>query len=146
LKRDTSFTTHTQKTPQQHFTAPDKIEFVRVAGYGWYNLACGALFPMLLNNLVPSMVISYLFVLLIAFTVHEFAHAWTANYFGDDTPRLNGRLTLNPLKHLDPLGSIVLLFAGFGWAKPVPVNPYALERRSRRRLCGYRWQDRSQTS
>ncbi len=85
---------------------------------------------MLLNNLVPSMVISYLFVLLVAFTVHEFAHAWTANYFGDDTPRLNGRLTLNPLKHLDPLGSIVLLFAGFGWAKPVPVNPYALERRS----------------
>jgi Zn-dependent protease len=85
---------------------------------------------MLLNNLVPSMVISYLFVLLIAFTVHEFAHAWTANYFGDDTPRQNGRLTLNPLKHLDPMGSILLLVAGFGWAKPVPVNPAALERRS----------------
>jgi len=81
-------------------------------------------------NLSPSMLISHLFVLLIAFTVHEFAHAWTANYFGDDTPRLNGRLTLNPLAHLDPIGSLLLLVAGFGWAKPVPVNPYALQRRS----------------
>lgn len=77
-----------------------------------------------------SILISNLFVLLVAFTVHEFAHAWTANYFGDDTPRLNGRLTLNPLRHLDLLGSIMLLVAGFGWAKPVPVNPYALARRS----------------
>ena len=81
-------------------------------------------------NLTPSILISYLFVLLTAFAVHEFAHAWTANYFGDDTPRLNGRLTLNPLAHLDPLGSLMMLIAGFGWAKPVPVNPYALERRS----------------
>lgn len=81
-------------------------------------------------NLTPSMLISYLVVLLVAFPVHEFAHAWTANYFGDDTPRLNGRLTLNPRAHLDPIGSLLLLFAGFGWAKPVPVNPYALERRS----------------
>jgi Zn-dependent protease len=81
-------------------------------------------------NLSPSMLISHLFVLLIAFTVHEFAHAWTANYFGDDTPRINGRLTLNPLAHLDPIGSLLLLVAGFGWAKPVPVNPYALQRRS----------------
>jgi Zn-dependent protease len=85
---------------------------------------------MLLSNLVPSMLISYLFVLLTAFSVHEFAHAWTANYFGDETPRQNGRLTLNPIKHLDPLGSILLLLVGFGWAKPVPVNPYALQRRS----------------
>ena len=85
---------------------------------------------MLTSNLSPSMLISYLFVLMTAFSVHEFAHAWTANYFGDDTPRQNGRLTLNPLKHLDPLGSILLLIAGFGWAKPVPVNPYVLQRRS----------------
>jgi len=81
-------------------------------------------------KLDPSMLISHLFVLLVAFTVHEFAHAWTANYFGDDTPRLNGRLTLNPLAHLDPIGSLLLLFAGFGWAKPVPVNPYVVQRRS----------------
>jgi Zn-dependent protease len=74
--------------------------------------------------------VAYAIVLLTAFSIHEFAHAWTANYFGDDTPRLNGRLTLNPLAHLDPIGSLMLILAGFGWAKPVPVNLYALERRS----------------
>ncbi len=78
---------------------------------------------------IPTLV-SRIFTLLIAFSVHEFAHAWTANAFGDDTPRAAGRLTLNPLAHLDPMGTIVLIFAGFGWAKPVPVNPYALQRRS----------------
>ena len=81
-------------------------------------------------GLDPSTLISHLFVLLTAFSVHEFAHAGTANFFGDDTPRLNGRLTLNPLVHLDPMGSLLMLIAGFGWAKPVPVNPYVLERRS----------------
>lgn len=75
-------------------------------------------------------IIARILVLLTAFSVHEFAHAWTANYFGDDTPGRYGRLTLNPLAHLDVMGSLMLIFAGFGWAKPVPVNPYALERRS----------------
>lgn len=78
---------------------------------------------------VPSF-ISTAITLLIAFTVHEFAHAWTADQLGDDTPRLNGRLTLNPLRHLDPIGTLLLLFAGFGWAKPVPISPSALERRT----------------
>jgi Zn-dependent protease len=78
----------------------------------------------------PDQLIARLIVLAIAFTVHEFAHAWTADRFGDDTPRLNGRLTLNPLAHLDPIGSLLLLVAGFGWAKPVPVNAYELQRRS----------------
>lgn len=82
-------------------------------------------------GLDPSTLISRIIVLLTAFSVHEFAHAWTANYFGDNTPRLNGRLTLNPLSHLDVMGSLMLLFAGFGWAKPVPVNPYTLQRHSR---------------
>jgi Zn-dependent protease len=81
-------------------------------------------------NLDPATLISRLIILVIAFTIHEFAHAITATYFGDDTPRINGRLTLNPLSHLDPMGSLLLLVAGFGWAKPVPVNPYALGRRS----------------
>jgi Zn-dependent protease len=85
---------------------------------------------MLFGNLDPATLFSRMIVLLIAFTIHEFAHAWTATQFGDDTPRLYGRLTLNPLAHLDPIGSLVLLFAGFGWAKPVPVNPYALRRHS----------------
>jgi len=81
-------------------------------------------------NLDPATLIARSIVLVIAFTFHEFAHAWTATYFGDDTPRLYGRLTLNPLVHLDPMGSLVLLVAGFGWAKPVPVNPYRLQQRS----------------
>ncbi len=61
--------------------------------------------------------------LLIAITFHEFAHAFAADKLGDDTPRSQGRLTLNPLAHLDPIGSVMLLFAGFGWGKPVVVNP-----------------------
>ena len=81
-------------------------------------------------NLDPSTFISHILILLIAFPIHEFAHAWVANYLGDNTPKMNGRLTLNPLAHLDPIGSLLLLVAGFGWAKPVPVNPYALQRRS----------------
>jgi len=81
-------------------------------------------------NLSPSILISHVIVLVVAFTIHEFAHAWTANYFGDTTPEANGRLTLNPLSHLDPMGSLLLIVAGFGWAKPVPINPYTLQRRS----------------
>lgn len=80
---------------------------------------------------IISTTISRLFILVIAFTIHEFAHAWTADRFGDDTPRRAGRLTLNPLVHLDPIGSLLLLVAGFGWAKPVPINPYALQSHSR---------------
>jgi Zn-dependent protease len=84
----------------------------------------------MLFNLTPSVLISYIFVLLTAFVVHEFAHAFIADRFGDDTPRRAGRLTLNPLAHLDPMGSLLLLFAGFGWAKPVPINPFVLTRRA----------------
>ena len=64
--------------------------------------------------------------LLIAIAVHEFAHAWVADRLGDPTARLTGRLTLNPLVHLDPLGTLVLLIARFGWGKPVPIDPYNL--------------------
>lgn len=60
---------------------------------------------------------------LVAITFHEFAHAYAADKLGDDTPRNQGRLSLNPLDHLDPIGSFLLLFAGFGWGKPVQVNP-----------------------
>jgi Zn-dependent protease len=81
-------------------------------------------------NISPDTIISRIITLLIAFTVHEFSHAWVANYFGDDTPRAHGRLSLNPAVHLDLIGTLMLLFAGFGWAKPVPVNPYVLHRRS----------------
>lgn len=67
--------------------------------------------------------------LLIAITFHEFAHAWVADKLGDDTPRRNGRLTLNPLSHLDPYGAILMLFAGFGWGKPVAINPNNFSRK-----------------
>lgn len=59
---------------------------------------------------------------LVAITFHEFAHAFAADKLGDDTPRMQGRLSLNPFDHLDPIGSIMLLFAGFGWGKPVEVD------------------------
>ncbi|MBI5124921.1 MAG: site-2 protease family protein [Planctomycetes bacterium] len=67
-----------------------------------------------------------LFILLpaiaIAITVHEFSHAWMANRLGDPTARLEGRLTLNPMAHLDPVGTLCLFLAYFGWGRPVPVN------------------------
>ena len=71
-------------------------------------------------------IVARMIVLLIAFTVHELSHALTADYLGDPTPRSQGRITLNPLKHLDPFGTVMLLISGFGWAKPVMVNPYNL--------------------
>jgi len=65
--------------------------------------------------LIPTLVFSLCF--------HEFAHGYIAYRLGDHTAARNGRLTLNPLAHLDPIGSLMILFVGFGWAKPVPVNP-----------------------
>ncbi len=64
--------------------------------------------------------------LLIGFTVHEASHAWVAYRLGDDTAKRMGRLTLNPLVHLDPIGAIMALLMRFGWAKPTPVNPWRL--------------------
>lgn len=85
---------------------------------------------MIFNLSVPTL-ISRIITLLLAFTFHEFAHAAVATALGDSTPRIHGRLTLNPMAHLDVMGTITLLFAGFGWAKPVPVNPYAVRRKTK---------------
>jgi Zn-dependent protease len=76
---------------------------------------------MMLGNLrtLPYLIISFL----VAVTVHEYAHAWMADRLGDPTPRMRGRLSLNPVVHLDVVGTLLLIFAGFGWAKPVEVNP-----------------------
>ena len=74
------------------------------------------------TNALLSLVLT-LPAVLIAITFHEYAHAFAADRLGDDTPRRQGRLTLNPLAHLDPVGSIMLVFAGFGWGKPVEINP-----------------------
>jgi Zn-dependent protease len=62
--------------------------------------------------------------LMVAFTFHEFSHAYVAYKFGDHTAKKQGRLTLNPIQHLDPLGTILIFIAGFGWARPVPVNSF----------------------
>jgi Zn-dependent protease len=73
--------------------------------------------------------IDFLLVLpgiLLALTIHEFFHGYVAYKLGDPTPRLRGRLTLNPLAHIDPVGFVALLFLHFGWAKPVPIDPYNL--------------------
>jgi Zn-dependent protease len=71
-------------------------------------------------------IIAVLVLSLTSMPVHEWAHAWAAYELGDDTAARRGRLSLNPLAHLDPVGSLMLLVAGFGWGKPVPVNPYRL--------------------
>lgn len=77
-------------------------------------------------NSNPIYLILLLLSLVIAIDIHEFSHAWMAETLGDPTPRLAGRLSLNPLAHLDPLGSLALLLFGFGWGKPVPIDPYNL--------------------
>ena len=59
----------------------------------------------------------------VVLTIHEFAHAWTANYLGDPTAKFSGRISLNPARHLDLMGTLLLIFAGLGWGKPVPINP-----------------------
>ena len=65
--------------------------------------------------------------IIIALTIHEFSHGYISYRLGDRTAKNDGRLTLNPMKHIDPVGMLFLLIAGFGWAKPVMVNPYNLE-------------------
>ena len=71
--------------------------------------------------------ISWVAAIAIAITVHEFSHALAASLQGDKTAQHAGRLTLNPLSHLDPLGTLMLLFIGFGYGRPVPYNPYNLK-------------------
>ncbi|MBO4459189.1 MAG: site-2 protease family protein [Clostridiales bacterium] len=69
-----------------------------------------------------------IFALTLSFSIHEFMHAFTADWLGDPTPRSMGRLTLNPIAHMDPMGTVLLLVAGFGWGKPVMYNPRKLNR------------------
>jgi Zn-dependent protease len=66
----------------------------------------------------------WIIALLVAITVHEFAHAWSAERLGDPTAKLAGRVTLNPIAHLDPIGTLMLIIARIGWGKPVPVDPF----------------------
>ncbi|MFA6532425.1 MAG: site-2 protease family protein [Patescibacteria group bacterium] len=75
----------------------------------------------------PLLFVIYMSSLLVAITIHEFSHAWASDYLGDPTPRLQGRLKLNPLVHIDNIGMLFLLFFGFGWGKPVEFDPYNLK-------------------
>lgn len=75
----------------------------------------------------PLFILIWLSSLIVAVTVHEAAHAYVADKLGDPTPRLMGRVTLNPLAHLDPVGTVALLLVGFGWGKPVLFDPFNLQ-------------------
>ncbi|GAA5501754.1 hypothetical protein Dxin01_01493 [Deinococcus xinjiangensis] len=84
------------------------------------------LISLLTSN--PTAFVMIAAALILSLTVHEFAHAYTADKLGDPTPRRYGRVTLNPLAHLDPFGTLLMLLVGFGFAKPVPINPSNLGR------------------
>src|ERR687891_100733 len=87
-------------------------------------------YQLLLENPAAfvRLVVLVIFSLLAAITVHEFSHALVGTLLGDGTARRLGRLSLNPLRHLDPTGTVLILVAGFGWGKPVPVNHHQLSR------------------
>jgi Zn-dependent protease len=77
---------------------------------------------------LPEALISFLIIILICLPLHEFGHAWSAVKMGDTLPYYQGRVTLNPLRHIDWIGAGLLAMVGFGWAKPVQVNPYGLRK------------------
>lgn len=81
---------------------------------------------MLFGSLSPAALVGIAVALVVGITFHECSHALVADQLGDHRPRALGRVSLNPLRHLDPLGALFFLLAGFGWGKPVPVNAYAL--------------------
>ena len=84
---------------------------------------------MFLNLLFgsPAIAVAWLVAILLTLTIHEFSHALVGKLRGDKTAEYEGRLTLNPMSHIDPMGFMLLLLFGFGWAKPVPYNPYNLK-------------------
>ena len=82
---------------------------------------------MIFSNIDSQIIVLLIPALVFSLSFHEFAHAWVAYRLGDSTAARMGRLTLNPMSHLDPIGSLALLLMGFGWAKPVPVDPRYLD-------------------
>lgn len=98
-----------------------------------FNIVASGQPPFLLAALIanPLLGISMIASIIIGISIHEFSHALTAYRLGDPTAKLSGRLTLNPLSHLDPFGTLALLFIGFGWGKPTPFDPYNLKNAKR---------------
>lgn len=92
-----------------------------MAGFG--------LISLLFEN--PILFVLVAIGLVISITIHEFAHAYTADYLGDPTPRYQGRVTLDPRAHLDPVGTLLIFLFGFGWGKPVVFDPYNLKDKSK---------------
>jgi Zn-dependent protease len=85
--------------------------------------------PLFLLRDEPQLFVAFVIAVIVGITFHEFSHAAVATLQGDQTARSQGRLTLNPVAHLDPLGSIALIVAGFGWGRPVPVTPTRMRNR-----------------
>lgn len=79
-------------------------------------------------NIAPDMFLARLIVVLMGIPIHEWAHGFAAHLMGDTTPERDGRLTLNPLAHLDPIGTILILLTGFGWGRAARVNPYQMRK------------------
>lgn len=80
----------------------------------------------LINNILNLnwyTIVARIAIILLVLPLHEFAHGWMAKRCGDNTAEESGRLTLNPISHIDPVGTVLLILCGFGWAKPVPINP-----------------------
>jgi Zn-dependent protease len=87
---------------------------------------------MTLIEILFSDPISFLIIaiaIILSLSIHEYFHAWVAFFLGDPTPKDNGRLTINPLAHLDPFGTLLIFLVGFGWGKPVPINPLNFKNR-----------------
>lgn len=82
------------------------------------------IFDLFNNRISPLYFVFFIISLLISLTVHELAHAYTSFKLGDSTAKIDGRISLNPLHHIDPYGFLAILIVGFGWAKPVMMNPY----------------------
>jgi Zn-dependent protease len=82
------------------------------------------IFDLFNNRISPLYFVFFIISLLISLTIHELAHAYTSFKLGDSTAKIDGRISLNPLNHIDPYGFLAILIVGFGWAKPVMMNPY----------------------
>ena len=90
------------------------------------------MFNLFSGSITKADLIQYvvrMLIILLILPLHEYAHAWTAYKLGDDTAGYQGRMTLNPIAHIDPIGALCLLLFGFGWAKPVPIDPTRFNRK-----------------